>query len=67
MMVDTMYLVMGITLIDKAWITGTMWKTQCHKPTMTGNGLYRPFVGNFGMVYYCFTRMMTYDNQKMTV
>ena len=34
------------------------WVKQCHKPLMTGNGLYHPFMVIWGMVSYCFTHII---------
>ena len=34
------------------------WVKQCHKPFMTGNGLYHLFMVIWGMVSYCFTHII---------
>ena len=41
----------------ESWV---MWLKQCHKPPMTGNGLYHLFMVKLGMVYYSFTYIQTF-------
>ena len=47
--------------IDGDMINGIfMWVKQCHKPPMTGNGLYIPPIKKgvaLGMIYYFFTHI----------
>ena len=37
-----------------------MWVKQCHKPPMTGNGLYHLVMVIWGMVYYSFNPVILF-------
>ena len=53
-------LVDGGLLIEQTKSMFFLWVKQCHKPSMTGNGLYLPpiFMVFCGMVCYCFRTIL---------
>ena len=53
-----------LAYIPAPWIRHGMWVKQCHKPPMTGNGLFIPPTKNGEMrdgLWHCFTHITPFS------